>query len=152
MLLVKNKKALRNYEVIDKFLGGIVLKGYEVKAVREKNVSFEGSYVKLNDDELYLIGMHIGKYSKQSQDIEKVNPERQRKILVNKNEILKISKELQQKGKSAVPLALLLKNNLIKIEFAIVKGRKKYEKKHLEKERQIQKDLEKFNSSIRRSI
>lgn len=152
MLLVKNKKATWNYEIIEKFVAGIMLKGYETKALREGNGSFEGAYIKMEENVPILVNANIGKYSKQSQEIEKTDPKRDRKLLLNKNEIRKIQRALEEKGKTAVPLAFLLQHNLIKLELAIVKGQKEYEKKHVAKEKQIKKDLDKFNSLIRRSI
>lgn len=149
MLIAKNRKALWNYEPIEKYLAGIKLKGYEAKAIREKNVSFEGSYVKLVDNKPYVINLHIGRYSKQSQDIEKQNPKRDRELLLNKNEILKITNYLNEKGKTVVPLALLLKNNLIKLEIAVVKGRKEFEKKTVAKEKQMKRDLEMYTKELR---
>ncbi len=152
MLLIKNKKALFNNELVEKFLAGIVLKGYEVKAIREKNVSFEGAYIKFDEqDNLVITGMHIGAYSKQSQDQDKINTKTDRKLLLNKHEITKISNELKQKGKTAVPLALLLRNNMIKLELAIVKGKRNYEKKAVAKAKQEEKDLEKFTKEVEKT-
>lgn len=144
MLISKNRKALFNYEVVKKYIAGIVLHGYEVKSIKEGNVSFEGSYIKYINDELFLINLYIGKYSKQSKVIShEVDYKRNRKLILNKKEILEIKKELDQKGKSAVPLAVLLKNNKIKIEIATVKGKKEFEKKQTAKEKQLKKDLDK---------
>lgn len=143
MLLAKNRRALYNYEVIDKYMAGIILKGYEVKAVREGKVNMEGAFIKIEHGNLVVTNMHIGKYSKQSQNYFDDLAKAPRKLLVNKGELAKISKALQEKGKTAVPLALLLKNNLIKLEFAVVKGKKKEEKKQIQKEKQIKKDLDK---------
>lgn len=152
MLLAKNRKGLRNYDILEKFVAGVVLKGYEVKAIREGNVSFEGAYVKMIDGAPTLISTHIGKYSKQSQDIEDLNPKRDRELLLNKREIYKIERELNQKGKSAIPLAFILRNNLIKLEIAVVKGRKAHRVKQVEKDKQVQKDLEKFNAQTRKGV
>ena len=142
MLLAKNRRALFNYEVIEKYLGGLVLKGYEVKAVREGKVNMEGSFIKFENGALVVTNMHIGKYSKQSQNYFDELAKGPKKILVTKPELAKIQRALQEKGKTAVPLALLLKNNLIKLEFAVVKGKKKEEKKQIQKEKQIKKDLD----------
>lgn len=141
MLLAKNRKALYNNEVTEKFVAGIVLRGYEVKAIREGKASFEGAYVTVKNKEVFVVNLHIGRYSKQSQDVGEDETTRQRQLLLSKAEISVLEKETKQKGKTAIPLALILQNNLIKLELAIVKGRKEYEKKHLEKEKQIQKDL-----------
>lgn len=148
MLLAKNRKALYDNELIDKYTSGIALFGYEVKAAREGNVNFEGSYVQIIKEEAFLVNLYIGAYSRQSQDIADSQMRRSRKLLLNRQEIDKIAKELQQKGKTAIPLALVLDHNLIKLELAVVKGRKKAEKKHLEKERQIHKDLLKVTKAM----
>ncbi len=143
MLLAKNKKATHNYEIVKKFVAGIKLRGYEVKSVRNGNVNFEGAYVTVEDSVPKLLNLHIGRYAKQSQSTELANPKRPRDLLLNKPEIAKIASELSQKGHTAVPLALVLTNNMVKLELAIVKGTKKYEKKAKEKEKQQQRDLEK---------
>ncbi len=142
MLLAKNRKALYNYEIIEKYMAGIVLRGYEVKAIRERHVSFEGAYIKLIKDEPFIVNLQIGKYSKQTQKTTPEDEIRPRKLLLHKKEIEMLKRQLNEKGKTAVPLALLLRNNLIKLELAIVKGRKKHEKKAVAKTRQIKKDLQ----------
>jgi len=96
--------------------------------------------------------MYIGKYSKQSKDFNEYEARRTRNLLLNKNEILKIVREIAQKGKTAVPLSLLLDKGKIKLEFAVVKGKKEYEKKQTAKERQIKKDLERETKTIRSNI
>lgn len=141
MLLVKNRKAFLNHELVEKFVAGISLTGHEVKAIREGNVNFEGSYITFDDSTIVLTNLHIGRYSKQSQDVNELSLSRPRNLLLNKNEIAKIRKELAEKGKTAVPLALLLHNGHIKLELAVVKGRKAFSKKNLEKEKQVKKDL-----------
>ena len=129
MLIAKNRKALFKHEIIDKYLAGIELKGYEVKSIKEKNVSFEGSYIEIKNNEAYVINLHVGKYSKQSQKYDPEQSRRPRRLLLKKEEIRKIKREIDGKGKTAVPLALLLKHGKIKLEIAVVKGRKKHEKK-----------------------
>jgi SsrA-binding protein len=141
MLISKNRKALFDHEVLEKFTAGIILKGFEVKAIKENKASFEGSYVQIIEGEPYLVNLYVGRYSKQSRDFNELEARRNRKILLNKSEIDKLAKETAQKGRTAVPLALALDKGKIKLEFAIVKGRKEFEKKHVAKERQIQKDL-----------
>ena len=141
MLISKNRKALFDHEILERFTAGIILKGFEVKAIKENKATFEGSYVQVIEGEPYLVNLFIGKYSKQSGEFNELEARRNRKILLNKNEIDKLIRETSQKGKTAVPLALVLDKGKIKLEFAIVKGRKEYEKKQVAKERQIQKDL-----------
>ncbi|MFZ5424391.1 MAG: SsrA-binding protein SmpB [Patescibacteria group bacterium] len=152
MLLAKNRKATFNHEILEKFMAGIILRGYEVKAIKEGKVNMTGSYITLIQNEPYVVNMHIGKYSKQSQNYDENDSRKSRKILITKNELQKLQRELSQKGKTAVPLALLLKHNLIKLEFAIVKGRKKHEKKIVAQERQVKKELDKAAKDSRKYV
>lgn len=151
-LLAKNRKALFNHSIINRYDAGIVLKGYEVKAIREGKVDFEGSYVRLVKGEVYLTNLKIGRYSKQSKEISSQDERRDRKLLLNKNEIKEINRELSEKGKTAVPLALVMSNNKIKLEFAVVKGKKEFEKKQTAKERQLKKDMEIERKQFRQEI
>jgi len=143
MLIVKNRKAFFNHQIVEKFLAGIELKGYEVKAIKENNVTFEGSYVTVTDGQVFVQNLHIGKYSKQSQEYIEQESRRPRRLLLHKQEIKKLQKEIDEKGKTAIPLALLLKRGKVKLEFAVVKGRKKHEKRQLLKKRQLEIDLQK---------
>ena len=152
MLLVKNRRAYYDFEVIEKFVAGIVLKGYEVKALREKKANFEGAYIKAEKDGVYIINMHIGSYSKQSQEVAETSLRSTRKLLITAREREKLEKELNQKGKTAIPLSLLLKNNMVKLEFAVVKGKKKLGKKHIEKEKQIVKEMEKEAKEFKKGL
>ncbi len=141
MLLAKNRKALFNYEIIEKYVAGVMLTGYEVKAIKERQVSFEGAFIKIEHEEAFLLNLHIGRYSKQAQKVDEFAQKRPRKLLLNRQEIEEITREVQEKGKTIVPIAFILKNNLVKLELAVVKGRKKYEKKQVAKTRQVEKDL-----------
>lgn len=151
MLLAKNRKAKFKYEILDTYLAGLVLNGYEVKATREKKVGFEGSYVKFVENKPYVVGLHIGRYSKQSQDTENIDTKRERALLLNKSEIQKLQKDINQKGKTVVPMALVLRNNMVKLELAVVKGRKKHEKKVVAKERQLNKELDLATKNLRKT-
>jgi len=147
MLLVKNRKAFYNYEIVEKYVAGVVLKGYEVKAIREKKVNFEGAYIKISGEEAFVVNLHIGRYSKKSQKNEASEQDRDIKLLLNLQELEKIMKEVKQKGKTVIPIAFILRNNLVKLELAVVKGRKEYEKKQVAKTRQVEKDLQQQRKS-----
>ncbi len=152
MLIAKNRHALHNFEILEKLMAGIVLRGYEVKALRETKVNLTGSYVQLVDDTPLVVGMAIGRYSKLSQDLDDLALTRPRQLLLNKDEIGTLRRHLAEKGKSAVPLALVFRNNLVKLEIALVKGKKKHEKKIVEKERQIKKDLDIEVKTIKKTV
>lgn len=149
MLISKNRKALFDHELLEKFTAGMILRGYEVKAIKENKANFEGSYVQLIEGEPFVVNMYIGRYSKQSTEFNELDARRNKKLLLNQNEIDKIAREVSQKGKTAVPLALILDKGKIRLEFAIVKGQKEFEKKQVAKERQIQKDLAKETKELK---
>lgn len=148
MLLAKNRKAFHDYEVLDKFTAGLVLQGREVKAVREGKVNFDGSFVQVVAAKPVIVNLYIGRYSSQSQTFNEKDARKTRQLLLKSAEIEKISKELSQKGKTAVPLALVLTHNLIKLEFGIVRGLKKFEKRDVEKKKQQERDLKNELKSI----
>jgi len=142
MIILTNKKAYFEYQILEKYTCGIRLLGYETKALREGKGRLEGSYINKIDSKLQVINFYIGRYSKISQKIEDSELSRSRELLLNKKEISKILSEISQKGKSCVPLNLRMEHGLFKLEIAVVKGKKEYEKKVVTKERQLKRELE----------
>ncbi len=140
-ILIKNRKALYNHEVLETIQAGIVLRGYEVKAIREGQANLEGTFVKVIGNEAFIVNMYIGAYSKQSQEIDAIRARESKKLLMTKKEIAHLSAELSQKGRTAVPLSFVTKGPLLKVEVGIVKGKKDFEKKQVLKDRQIKSDL-----------
>ncbi len=138
----QNKRATYEYEVLDKYTAGIVLYGHEVKSVREGNINFEGSLVTVMSGEAYVVNLHIGRYSHQSQKYNEKEAKRTRKLLLNKKEVLKLAQAISLKGRFAVPLALILQQNLVKLELGVVRSKKQFEKKQVLIERQIERDLD----------
>ena len=151
MILVRNKKALFNYELLEKYLAGISLQGHEVKALREGKGHMEGSYITHRNGELYIIGLKIDRYSKFSGSFSEEQIDRDRRLLLTKYEIAQVVREISEKGKTAVPLALLLKNNYVKLELGVVRGKKEFEKKQVEKEKQMKKETDQMFKNLRRS-
>lgn len=147
-VIAKNRKAFHNFTVIETYIAGIVLKGYEVKAIREGKASFEGSYIDKDDRHLSVINLYIGRYSKQSKNFVEEDAKRSRKLLLTQKEEADILRDISEKGKTAVPVALLLKNGLVKLEIAVVKGKKEFEKKVVAKDRQVQRDLARESKEI----
>lgn len=140
-LLGKNKKASFNYEILDKYTGGISLFGFEVKAIK-KGVggSLGESYVKIKNGELYLVGAHIPPYQPKNTD-EKYNPYRDRKILLKKKEIEEIKRKLDGQNLTIVPISLYNKGRYIKIDIALARGKKKSDKREAIKKRDLERDL-----------
>lgn len=139
MQAIVNKKALRNYQVLEKYEAGIKLIGPEVKSVKGGRLNFEGSYVKLIANELYLVNADIPLY-KYAQ-IADYEPSRSRKLLIKKAEITKLQSKIKQRpGLTIIPLKCYTKTGLIKLEIALSKGRKAHEIKSIEKERKLKKE------------
>ncbi len=130
---VQNKKAYFDYEVIEPFEAGIELTGAEVKSVRAGGANFAGARVLIREDGAYLSGLNIQKY-KFATD-EKYNPARLRRLLLHKKEIVAINTKMRSAGLTLVPLKLYNKGSLVKVQIALVRGKKKFEKRELIKKR-----------------
>lgn len=137
-IIVKNRKALFNYEAKDSFLAGIVLLGLETKSVRLGEIDLKGAYVTILNGELYLTNAHIKPY-KYAGDAADYSPERSRKLLVNKAELKRII-EAKESGLTIVPLAVELHGRYIKIRIATARGKKKTDKRNVIRERDIARD------------
>lgn len=141
--LCNNKKAYFEYEIIEKYIAGIVLVGTEIKALRAKKASFNDSYCEVKDNEVFVKGFHISKYD--MGNLFNHDPDRLKKLLLNKQEIIRMKTKKTQDGFSIVPLRVVLIEGLAKMEIAIVRGKKLYDKrdsmKEKEKVRAIHKTL-----------
>ena len=126
-LIAQNKKARHEYFILETYECGIELAGTEVKSVREGKVNIKDSYASVNGGEVWLKGMNISPFEKGN--IFNRDPLRERKLLLHKREILKLSQQLKEQGLSLVPLKVYLKNSLVKVELALVKGKKLYDKR-----------------------
>ena len=137
-----NKKASFQYFLLEKFEAGMQLLGSEVKSIREGNVNIKEAYVKFNKNELYLIGMHIGVYSHSGYSTH--DPLREKKLLLHKNEINKIIKNVTIKGTTVIPVKLYIKTGKIKVEIAISKGKKIWDKRESIKEKDIKRNMQRY--------
>ena len=138
-LIQNNTKAYYEYFIEDTFEAGICLVGSEVKSVKNGNVSITDSFVSLKDNELFLKNAYIKPYEKTNNF--SVNDTRQRKLLLKKDEILKIKKKVETKGYTIIPTKIYLKDNLVKVEIAICKGKKLYDKRETIKKRDVERQL-----------
>ena len=132
-MLAQNKKAFFDYEIIEPFEGGLELTGAEVKSIRGGGANFAGARVLLKEDGAYLIGLNIQKYKFSS--IPEYDPARTRKLLLHKKEIVAIQTKMRSAGLTLVPLKLYNKGSLVKVQIALVRGKKKFEKRELIKKR-----------------
>ena len=136
---VKNRKAYFDYDILETLEVGIALKGYEVKAVREGQISLGDSYVIIKDEELLLLNASISRYKHMgSHDYD---PLRTRKLLAKKREIISLATKVKQKKLTIVPLKVYAQGKRIKLEIGLVRGKKKYEKKESIKKRELERDL-----------
>jgi len=140
---IKNKKASFNYEFIDKYTAGIVLTGTEIKSIRDGKVNFSDAYCFFIEHELWLKGLHISEYSYGSYNNH--IPKRDRKLLLNKKELLKIKKKISEKGLTIVPVSMFLnERGYAKIVIAVARGKAKYDKRHDIKDRDNKRDLDRY--------
>lgn len=142
-LIAKNPVAYHNYTINDKLEAGIVLTGTEIKSIRARKVNLKDTYVNIKNGEAFIYGMHISPY--EHGNIFNKDPLRTRKLLLNKKEINKLLGYITQKGMSLVPIKIYFKNNFVKLELGIGKGKKLYDKREdiakKDAERKIQRTL-----------
>jgi SsrA-binding protein len=141
MVLIQNRDIYRSYEILERFTAGIELKGFEVKAIFSGKGSLKGSYVSYKGDELFLKNFSLPPY--QEKNVPKdYDPSRDRKLLLHRKEINHLLNKIKQPGLTIVPLKIYNQNRLIKVEIALVKGLKKYEKREKIKKRDFQRQKE----------
>jgi len=139
--IAQNKKAFHDYEILDKFEAGMALVGSEVKAIRAGRISLKDSFVEIRDGEAFLLRCHISSYVQAS--IFNHEPERKRKLLLNRREIHRLDQKVKTRGFSIIPLQVYMTDkSLFKIEIALVRGKREYEKKQKLKERDIKREMD----------
>ncbi|MEA1909687.1 MAG: SsrA-binding protein SmpB [Patescibacteria group bacterium] len=139
-IIARNSYAKSSYEILDKFEAGLVLLGTEIKSVREGQISLKGSHARITNGELWLTGVHIAPYHQGAP--ADYDPMRPRKILVSKQELNKIIGKSQEQGLTLIPLSLYIKRNRAKVELALARGLKKWDKRSKIKERQEDRDIQ----------
>lgn len=135
-----NRKARHEYTVLQTYEAGIVLQGTEVKSLRQGKANLIDSYATLKDGEVWLVGAHINVYDQGN--INNHEPLRTRKLLLNKSEIKKLIGKIKEKGLTLIPLRLYFKNGRVKVELALAKGKKVYDKRESIAKRDMQRDME----------
>jgi SsrA-binding protein len=140
MSLIGNKKAYFNYEMLDTYTAGIELFGYEVKSLKGGQGSLEGAHVTIRGGEAYIVGMFIPPYQAANTPKE-YNPYRNRKLLLNKKEIVELEKMESKKTLTIVPLSVYNKGSKVKVDIATAKGKKKFDKRETLKKRDAERDV-----------
>ncbi|HDJ23413.1 MAG TPA: SsrA-binding protein SmpB [Candidatus Aminicenantes bacterium] len=139
-VIATNKKALFNYELLETYEAGLVLTGSEVKSIREGRVSLKESYAEIVDGEVFLVNCHISPYP--AANIFNHEPKRRRKLLLHKREIKRLMGRTSEKGYTLVPTKLYLSDRgKVKIEIALAKGKKAYQKREAIRERDREREM-----------
>ncbi|WP_026485790.1 SsrA-binding protein SmpB [Caldanaerobius polysaccharolyticus] len=140
-VIAENRKAYHDYFIEERYEAGIVLAGTEVKSIRAGKVNLKDSFARVEDNEVWLYNMHISPYEKGN--IYNKDPLRTRKLLLNRHEINKLGGYVQRGGYTLVPLKIYLKRGLVKIELAVAKGKKIYDKRDAIAKKTAQREMEK---------
>jgi SsrA-binding protein len=146
-VIATNRKAYHNFFIMEGFEAGIALTGTEIKSVREGHISLNEAYIRPENGELYLTGAHIARYEPGSYMSHE--PTRERKLLMHRKEINILISRVQEKGLTLVPIKVYLKEGKAKIEVALAKGKKLYDKREAIAERESDRELER---AVRRKI
>lgn len=144
-IVTTNRKAFHDYNIFEKFVAGIVLKGTEIKSIRNNAVNLKDSFCKIDDNELFLYNCHISPYDKGN----RYNHEekRTRKLLLTKKEILKISQKIKKDGYTVIPLELFFVQGLAKLEIGLAKGKKLYDKRDDIAKKEQKRDIERLTKN-----
>jgi len=141
MNLIEYKKIRLKYEILEEFEAGLELFGYEVKSLRNKQGSLDGSHITVRGNEVFLVGAFIPPYQ-QVNTPESYNPYRNRRLLLNKKEIARLADKEKERGLTLVPISLYNKGRVIKARIAVVRGKKKHDKRETIKKRDTDRDIQ----------
>ena len=140
--IAKNKKALFNYELLEKYEAGIVLLGTEVKSLRERAVNISDSYASFKKGELFIINMHISPYHFGNRNNHE--PLREKKLLMKKREIKRLFGKTKEQGLTLIPISLYFSKGKVKVELALAKGKKLHDKRETLKRKTLDREMERY--------
>ena len=140
--IAKNKKALFNYELLEKYEAGIVLLGTEVKSLRERAVNMSDSYASFKKGELFIVNMHISPYHFGNRNNHE--PLRERKLLMKKREIKRLFGKVKEQGLTLIPISLYFSKGKVKVELALAKGKKLHDKRETLKRKTLDREMERY--------
>ncbi|GIU85285.1 MAG: SsrA-binding protein [Acidimicrobiales bacterium] len=140
-VVATNRRARHDYDILETLECGLVLRGSEVKSLREARVNLADSYARVKGDELWMVGVHISPYTHQSDHV-KLDPMRDRKLLAHRHEIDRLRARVEQSGLTLVPLRIYFKDGKAKVEIAVARGRRKYDKRQAIAKRDAQREAE----------
>ena len=139
-VIATNRRARRDYHVMDKFEAGIELRGTEVKALRQAKISLKDSHCIVDEGQIFLIGTHIAPY--EQGNIYNHDPERPRRLLMHKHEIIKLGVQIAEKGLTIIPLQLYFNRGKVKVQIALCKGKHTVDKRNTIRERDEKREME----------
>ena len=139
--LIKNKKAYYDYNILEEFEAGLVLSGAEVKAIKLGHLSIKGAFISLKGKKVLLKNMHVSRYKLAGQKQKAYNPDQDRELLLKKKEIQYLHGKMTMKGLTIIPISVYTTRRLIKVKIALVKGKKKFDKREAIKKKDIQRNL-----------
>ena len=143
MSIVENRKAFHDYFIEERYEAGLVLEGWEVKAIRAGRANIKEAYVVMKGAEPFVIGMHVSALPEASTHV-KPDPTRSRKLLLNAEEIRKLIGKVEQRGYTLVPLDLHYSKGRVKLQVGLAKGKKQYDKRDAEKDRDWQREQQRL--------
>lgn len=146
--VVTNRRARHDYHVLDKFEAGIALRGTEVKSLRNAKMQLKDSYAEVKDGEAWLVGAHISPYEQGT--AWNHEPERRRKLLMHKKELVRLGVQLNEKGLTLVPLRVYFKNGRAKVELGLCRGKQTHDKRDDIKAREAQREMDRALKATRR--
>ncbi|GAG57388.1 unnamed protein product [marine sediment metagenome] len=150
IIIATNRKAYRNYIIEEKYEAGMVLEGSEVKSVRSRNVNFKDSYATVKNGEVILHSLHISPYNKIG--YERIVPDKDRKLLLNRREINRIMGRTTERGYTIIPLKIYLKGKYVKVELGLAKGKKKYDKRRDIMKREYEREKERALKNYKKVV
>jgi len=145
-IIAKNKKAYHDYFVIEKYETGIALQGTEVKSVRQGKVTLKEGFARIMKNEIFLFNVHISHYT--HGNVFNHDPVRTRKLLMHRKEINKLIGKTAEKGLSLIPVSMYLKKGKVKVEIALCKGKREFDKRETIKKRDIQREEARYNVNM----
>jgi SsrA-binding protein len=145
-VVITNRKARHDYSVLDSWECGIVLEGAEVKSLREGRANLQDSYARLDDGEVWLFGMHVSPYAYSRGELD---PVRKRKLLLHRKEIVELERGTEQPGNTLVPLRVYFKDGRAKVELALARGKRSYDKRQALAERDARREAERALKGVR---
>lgn len=139
--LARNKQVNYDYKVVEEYEAGLALNGNEVKSIKSGHLSLKGAFVSIKDGEAWLKNLYISPYKKAALHLQKTDPERIRKLLLKKKEIEYLSNKTKEKGLTIIPISVYTTRRLVKVKIALVKGKKKFDKREDIKKRDVDRAI-----------